>query len=226
MNSTRTLWRAGSALTCLALLITPAQAAKTQAGAKAPAKTVAKTARNVYVVRKGDALVRIAKRLGVSARELARVNGLKDPDRIREGQVLRVPSPMATRGKSSSGVKSNDSLARTAMEYRGVPYRYAGMSTRGMDCSGLVARVLLTHGIKAPHNAAAMYKLGTAVSRGQLRSGDLVFFHTTRPGISHVGIYLGDGKFVHASSAGGRVQVDRLDQGYYHQRFVGARRLG
>ena len=211
---------------CLALLSAPAHAAKSQAGAKAPAKVVAKSSRNVYVVRKGDALVLIAKRLGVNARELAHYNNLKDPDRLREGQVLRLPIRTATRKGTRAPSRGNESLVGTALKYRGVPYHYAGMSTRGMDCSGLVARVLQTHGIKAPHNAAAMYSLGTAVSRGQLCSGDLVFFHTTRRGISHVGIYIGGGKFVHASSSGGCVQVDRLDQGYYHQRFVGARRLG
>jgi cell wall-associated NlpC family hydrolase len=99
------------------------------------------------------------------------------------------------------------------------------MSDRGMDCSGLVARVLKAHGIKAPHNAASLYHLGVPVPSGKLRPGDLVFFHTTRRGISHVGIYMGKGQFVHASSGGGCVEVDRMDEGYYHRRFVGARRL-
>jgi len=229
MHSTRPFWRAGSAIACVALLCAPVGAAKsqTQAGSAAPAKTVVKTPANVYVVRKGDALVLIAKRLHVSVRDLARVNNLRDPDRIREGQVLRIPGKTATRGQAPTQNRNpgKDSLVNTALKYRGVPYRYAGMTSRGMDCSGLVSRVLQTHGIKAPHNAAALYGLGVAVARKDLRSGDLVFFHTTRRGISHVGLYMGDGKFVHASSSGGRVQVDRMDQGYYHQRFVGARRL-
>lgn len=223
MHSTRPYWRAGSALLSLTLLCASAGAAPPRAQAPASGKASAE----VYVVRRGDALILIAKRLHVSARDLARVNNLRNPDRIREGQVLRIPGKTATRGQTPAQrqIPSRDSLVNTALKYRGVPYRYAGMTSRGMDCSGLVARVLQTHGIKAPHNAAALYGLGVAVARKDLRAGDLVFFHTTRRGISHVGIYMGDGKFVHASSSGGRVQVDRMDKGYYHQRFVGARRL-
>jgi cell wall-associated NlpC family hydrolase len=227
MHSTKLLWRVITAIASVALLVAPVCAAKThpQSRAKVRTKTVAKASRNVYIVRKGDALVRIARRLHVNARELARVNDLKDPDRIREGQVLRLPGSRANRKQVSAGGQHNDKLVRTALQYRGVPYRYAGMSSRGMDCSGLVARVLKTHGIKAPHNAASLYRLGLPVPYGKLLAGDLVFFHTTRRGISHVGVYVGEGKFVHASSGGGRVQVDRMDQGYYRQRFVGARRI-
>ena len=111
------------------------------------------------------------------------------------------------------------------MRYRGVPYAYAGMTSRGMDCSGLVARVLLNHGIRAPHNAASLYGLGIPVPLEKLRSGDLVFFHTTGRGISHVGIYIGNNEFVHASSGSGVVMTSRLDEGYYQARYVGARRL-
>jgi len=228
MHSTKLLWRAGSLLAILALLTAPVCAAKShhRVRVKARPKAVSQASRKTYVVRKGDALILIARRLHVNARDLAHANGLKDPDRLREGQVLRLPGPRATRKKTVTAGRGNDRFVRTAMTYRGIPYRYAGMSSRGMDCSGMVARVLKTHGIKAPHNAAAMYRLGVPVPREKLRSGDLVFFHTTRRGISHVGIFIGNGKFVHASSGGGCVEVDRLDQGYYSQRLVGARRIG
>ena len=76
-----------------------------------------------------------------------------------------------------------------------------------------------------PHNAAAQFQCGTAVGRSHMKEGDLVFFETTRRGISHVGIYVGNGKFVHASSARGQVRVDSLDGGYYASRFRGARRV-
>jgi cell wall-associated NlpC family hydrolase len=99
------------------------------------------------------------------------------------------------------------------------------MTTRGMDCSGLVARVLAMHGINAPHSSRALYKLGRAVSRTELQPGDLVFFNTNGRSISHVGLYVGEGEFIHASSGRGRVRVDTLEKGYYHRRYVGARRV-
>jgi cell wall-associated NlpC family hydrolase len=183
----------------------------------------------LYVVRKGDSLARIARREGVSVSALAKANGLKARSRIRAGVRLRIPSAGMKANRelaSAADAVDGSNLGDSALRYRGVPYRYAGMSSRGMDCSGLVARVLQAHGIRAPHNARALFQLGKSVSRGDLKADDLVFFSTRGGGISHVGIYLGGGKFVHASSGGGRVQVDSLDSGYYAKRLVGARRLG
>jgi len=193
-----------------------------------------------YVVKPGDTLEAIAHRFGVTVNTLDRRNGLRNPNRLRVGQTLRIPRSVAQparpgaptlRRRASSHEpadpepRSGNKLVDTALGYRGVPYRYAGMTTRGMDCSGLVARVLLTHGIKAPHSSRELYKLGTAVSRDQLQAGDLVFFNTRGSGISHVGIYMGDGKFVHASSGGGKVETDQLETGYYQRHYVGARRV-
>jgi len=175
----------------------------------------------LYIVKKGDSLWRIARRHGTTVRALAAANGL-NPDRVlRVGAALQVPGVPG----GLAGDAGQNRFAQAALAYRGVRYRWGGMSTRGMDCSGLVALVLRNYGIKAPHNSKALYKLGKAVSRENLQSGDLVFFHTTRPGISHVGIYIGEGKFVHASSSKGRVRVDRLDTGYYSRRLVGAKRV-
>ncbi len=206
------------------------------ASAPRPARVTTASRRSApagsYTVRRGDNLIDIAKRLGTTPKALASANGLRSVHRIAEGQVLRVPGTPAARPvrialatNPTDATCDSDSLVQTAMKYRGVPYRYAGMTARGLDCSGLVARVLQTHGIRAPHHAASLYKLGVAVSREDLRSGDLVFFNTRGNGISHVGIYTGKGQFVHASSGGGRVMVSKLTEGYYQRRYVGARRL-
>jgi len=95
-----------------------------------------------------------------------------------------------------------------------------------MDCSGLVNRVLHSNGISCPRTAAELYRIGTPITKDELQPGDLVFFRDTyRRGISHVGIYKGDGKFVHASSPGGAVTVTALSSPYYARKWAGARRV-
>ena len=185
-----------------------------------------KPAPQLYTVRKGDSLSRIAKRFGVTTQELAKANGLKSRSHLRAGVKLRIPAAGQKQEATQDAVASSAwGLGGSALLYRGVPYRYAGMSSRGMDCSGLVARVLQLHGIRAPHNSRELYKIGKPVAKKDLQPDDLVFFSTRGKGISHVGIYLGDGKFVHASSGGGQVRTDSLMEGYYARRFVGARRI-
>lgn len=140
----------------------------------------------------------------------------------------RTASKTASGSKSvaaSSGGQGRKDVVRTAYAFRGTRYRYGGASRGGFDCSGLTSYVYAKKGVSLPHNAAAQFKRGQAVSKSKLKEGDLVFFHTTRRGISHVGMYIGDGKFVHASSARGRVRVDSLNSGYYSQRYRGARRV-
>lgn len=127
---------------------------------------------------------------------------------------------------SASGSSIGESLVRTASRFRGVRYRWGGSSRSGFDCSGFT-RYVFRHkaGIDLPHSASAQFRRGVPVSRDQLKPGDLVFFQTYRRGASHVGIYIGNGKFIHASSARGRVRIDSLNEGYYRQRYLGARRV-
>ncbi len=188
-----------------------------------PAPTEEKPERRFYVVRKGDSLWKIARRYGTTAPALARMNGLRLNAILPVGVRLEVPS--GEDGGMPASHEDARSLVETAMRYRGVRYRWGGMTTRGMDCSGLVARVLSLHGIDAPHNSSALYRLGEPVARGDLRAGDLVFFNTRGRGISHVGIYIGEDEFIHASSWKGRVRIDSLAEGYYHRKYVGARRV-
>ena len=115
----------------------------------------------------------------------------------------------------------------TALSYLGVPYRLGGASPRtGFDCSGLVSHVFRqTFGLSLPRTAREIARNGAAVARGDLLPGELVFFNTRGFLNSHVGIYLGDSKFVHAPNARGRVRIDDMDNTYYRTRFNGARRM-
>ncbi|MDT3429015.1 cell wall-associated NlpC family hydrolase [Paenibacillus forsythiae] len=106
----------------------------------------------------------------------------------------------------------------------GTKYVSGGITTNGFDCSGFTMYVFDKIGINLPHQSGSQYKMGKTISRSDLRSGDLVFFNTSGRGVSHVGIYVGDGKFAHASSSKG-VTISSLSDSYYVNRYVGAKRV-
>jgi cell wall-associated NlpC family hydrolase len=137
------------------------------------------------------------------------------PEDYASRPPMRAPAP-ADPGEASR----NATAARLATRYLGAPYVRAGSSPAGFDCSGLVRHVYASVGVALPHNAAQQYRYGTPVERDGLAPGDLVFFDRLR----HNGIYLGDGRFVHATRPGG-VVIARLDNGWFRARWVGARRL-
>jgi cell wall-associated NlpC family hydrolase len=114
-----------------------------------------------------------------------------------------------------------------AIELVGIPYKRGGTSPEtGFDCSGFVSHVFQEGvGLVLPHNARAMSKSGEVVRKEQLQPGDLVFFNTMRRTFSHVGIYLGGNRFIHAPHTGGDVRVENLGSRYWLARFNGARRI-
>ena len=128
--------------------------------------------------------------------------------------------PEVSRGSNYIGRR----IVQNAMEYMGVPYVFGGVSTSGFDCSGYVRYVYATAGIYLPRMADEQYDVGTPVSRSNLRAGDMVFFETYEPGPSHVGIYLSEGNFIHASSSRG-VVISSLYEDYYAETYIGARRV-
>jgi len=115
---------------------------------------------------------------------------------------------------------SHSSVVSIALQYLGVPYVWGGASPSGFDCSGLTMYAYAKVGVYLPHNAAMQYGMGTPVSRSQLAPGDLVFFN----GLSHVGMYIGGGRFVHAPHTGDVVKISSLSEYWYSATYVGARR--
>lgn len=118
-------------------------------------------------------------------------------------------------------------LALHALSHVGVPYRYGGATPdHGFDCSGLVHYVYSRGaGLLLPRNTQGMSEVGAPVSPAELEPGDLVFFDTLRKPYSHVGIYLGDQRFIHAPASGGMVELVDMRERYWQTRFNGARRL-
>ncbi len=200
-----------------------------------------------YAVRRGDTLAVLARRWGIPLQTLVRVNGLRNPHRLSTGQQLFMPlrasaAPVAsaptparaysarqliaerTRLVKERAAPAGQQLVQAAQQFAGTPYSWGGLSSRGLDCSGLVVRAMRLQGRQVPHNAAALYQLGRLVPTRDLQPGDLVFFNTNGQGISHVGIWMGANRFIHASSSRRGVVVDAL-AGYYEHRLVGARRI-
>lgn len=113
-----------------------------------------------------------------------------------------------------------------AQEALGAPYKYGGQDpSTGFDCSGLVVFSFLHAGITLPRTALAQLKVSHPVKRHLLRAGDLVFFRISRSRVSHVGIYLGNKRFIHAPSTGKLVSIARLDDPYWKKRFIRAGRI-
>lgn len=128
--------------------------------------------------------------------------------------------------KYTASACSGDPIVNTAYKYMGVRYVWGGTSPNGFDCSGFVYYVFGENGIKTNRTAASLYKNGTYVERANLRPGDVIcFYNGGYSYIGHVGIYIGNNEFIHASSAGGKVEIDSLESNYYNNHYYGARRI-
>lgn len=192
-----------------------------------------------YVVRENDCLYTIAKRHGTSVAALMQANQLTSP-LIYPDQQLLIPVPATSQQALRAEANAVDSGQTTsrgffaasarkilnfAASFLGTRYVYGGSSPKGFDCSGFVQYVFQNAGFNLPHDAAAQAGYGTPVERAGLQPGDLVFFsYYGSKGIDHVGIYAGNGEFIHASTKRG-VTYSSLSQSYYLQNYRGARRL-
>lgn len=125
---------------------------------------------------------------------------------------------------SKNANPTTTAIITTSMKYLGVPYKFGGTTPKGFDCSGYLQYIFNENGVKIPRTADEQYKVGTNITQPQLQSGDLVFFTTYSKGASHCGLYLGNGKFIHASSSKG-IRIDELNNSYWKPRYIGAKRI-
>jgi len=133
------------------------------------------------------------------------------------GAVRKAAPTRTTQSRAAFGVR----IVAYAKRFRGIRYVYGGTSPRsGFDCSGFVRFVYAHFGVTLPHSSFGDFDRGRRIARSSLRPGDLVFFDA----VGHVGIYVGNGRFIHAPHSGTRVRIEQLG-GWYSSRFVGARRI-
>ncbi len=221
---------------------------------------------SVYKVKRGDTLARIARKTGVSAGELKRLNSL-GKKRVRPGQILVLrdsvteteSKPLASKktqlrykdlfnekdyeqsladltepdpnkpvdlSKNLELKADNIKMLKTsAYGFLGTRYRFGGSSRSGIDCSSFVQHVFRELEVSLPRTAREQFEVGNDVSPGDLQKGDLLFFRTYAPFPSHVGIYLGNNRMIHASSRDRRVVISPMNTPYYRSRFIGAKRI-
>lgn len=202
----------------------------------APAAKSKYAGADVHVVKKGETLGAIARRHHIKVSELKRLNGLRST-KLKIGQRLALNDPYQERnpillpGDASDDEvvemadTSDSALEKVAFNYLSIPYRFGGSSRRGIDCSSFVQQVFRELDVQLPRSAREQFRVGEKVEREQMQKGDLLFFRTYARFPSHVGIYLGDGKMIHASSRSRRVVVTSIDHPYYRKRFIGAKRI-
>jgi len=201
-----------------------------------------------YTVEEGDSLAKIALKFGIEAEELMERNGLDidvltsglrlllfdregEPESvavlveksavISEAELAKAALPQGDDGEESI----QERVVRVAKEMLFVPYVWGGTSLKGMDCSGFVWKVFSALDMKLPRSAREQYLVGMKVDRDKLSVGDLVFFRTYAKFPSHVGIYLGEGQFIHVSSVSRHVKITSINHPYYTKRYIGAKRL-
>ena len=185
-----------------------------------------------YTVKPGDTLYNIAQKANLDPAQLLQLNNLSS-------STLQVGQKLNLGGNSSSSVNvgnipatpvsrnsgNGNTIRAAASRYLNIRYMLGGTGAGGIDCSGFTRVVLQQLGVSLPRTARAQYGVGNTVSRGNLQSGDLVFFNTLGRGVSHVGVYLGNGQFANANSYNGRTVIEAMTTSYWATRYIGARRV-
>jgi cell wall-associated NlpC family hydrolase len=186
----------------------------------------------VYVVRFGDYSARDKAKKAAEklvAEKLVESYFIASPDavfrKIPREDTSRPPEKSLPQRKHGASGDMGAVAARTAERFVGIPYRWGGENVvDGMDCSGFVRAVYNLCGVNIPRTSAEQFRTGEMIAKTDLVDGDLVFFGASSDKINHVGIYVGNGKFVHAPRRGDEIKISSLEEKYFAGRFIGAKR--
>jgi peptidoglycan endopeptidase LytE len=194
-----------------------------QPSASAPAPAVTSVSTASYTVKSGDTLYGISKTYGTTVTNIKSLNSLTS-DLIQIGQQLKVPNTSAVKTPAplvtAPSVSKAQAVIDEAKKYIGVPYVWGGSTPAGFDCSGLINYVFNKVGVSVPRTVATLWTAEKPISAPN--PGDLVFYDINKTGTaSHVGIYLGDNKFIHAGSSG--VTISDMTLTYWKTRYMGAK---
>jgi cell wall-associated NlpC family hydrolase len=149
------------------------------------------------------------------------------PDAAQESKADKADKAGKAGSAAPAGSSKGEQMVAEAKKYLGTKYVYGGASPSGFDCSGLLLYVAKKFGIDLPHKASIQATMGTAVDKANLQPGDMVFFKTDGSGgVSHAGMYVGNGQFIHAPKTGDVVKISNLNDSYYTKAWAGARRMG
>jgi peptidoglycan DL-endopeptidase LytE len=193
-----------------------------------------------YKTKKGDTLDKIAAKFNVDVDDLLEANGLTGRKKVSPGKIVLVPKIVEEKeeefvsltNRSLKSWNSTDEkymLVKVAKSFMGAPYKYGGESVRGLDCSAFVKKIYDIFDVQLPRSAREQFLTGMKITKDDLAVGDLVFFRTKRylkyP--THVGIFIGDGNFIHSSSGHNKmgVKVDSLQSDFYSRTYIGAVRV-
>jgi cell wall-associated NlpC family hydrolase len=206
-----------------------------------------------YIVKQGDSLYTISKKTGVSIEEIKGLNKLQT-DVLKSGQKLALINRKHSREEEleelgdAEEIKENQQVqneiktiseplgkwrdteernlfVRVVKNFLGAPYRLGGSTLKGLDCSAFVKKIFEIFNVQLPRTAREQSRIGKKIGREDLEEGDLIFFKTRQANNAHVGIYIGNNEFVHASYRSKEVRVDSLDTPYFNQRFINGVRI-
>jgi peptidoglycan DL-endopeptidase LytE len=184
-----------------------------------------------YVVQPGDTLYSVARSNNISLAQLMVFNkgittNLKPGQQLNLPEAARVTQTTATKTRNTQNNPGNSSVIQAAYRNLGARYVWGASRPGAFDCSGFTMYVMRQSGISLPHSSSAQFRMGRSVSRSNLQAGDLMFFSLgTRGVVGHVGLYIGNGRMIHASTPSTGVIVSSLSEPYYASRYLGARRV-